>query len=177
MNATQAAGFRSAGLQIMLKELGTSLPSPQSMDGAASSSATIHHVSPRQSRAARPASAQQRLKRGSPAGSNSSEEAKVRPSKAAVWKRKEGRLHSDGGKVRPASAEGFFRGQQKPVRMTMSPSPRLLASPTRSHAAGGHGRLLEVRQGAALCAETLFGAGFFLGKYETCALTVLIGRQ
>lgn len=115
--------MRSAGLQMMLKELGSS--SPLSLDGAASNSATIRHDSPRR-RTARPTSAlEQRNKKDSFAVSSIPEDFKQGANKNNTWKIGGNHFHSSSGKVRPASAEGFFKGQRMPVRMTMPSSPLL----------------------------------------------------
>lgn len=117
--------------------------SPLSFDGAASSSATVHHISPPPSRtdfARRPGSG---LKKASPASSNSSEDRRRNASKANRWKAGESLLdHSETGKIRPGSAEGFFRGQREPVRMLLSNSS---ASPSRIGHGGAHAGLDDVR--------------------------------
>ena len=116
--------------------------SPLSFDGAASSSATVHHISPPPSRsdfARRPGSA---LKKTSPASSSSSEDRKRSAGKVKRWKAGEGVLdHSESGKIRPGSAEGFFKGQRAPVRMILSTGS---SSPSRIGHGGTHGGLDEV---------------------------------
>jgi hypothetical protein len=91
--------------------------SPLSFDGAASSSATVHHMSPRNEYDRRPLSAR---KKTSPASSNSSEDRR----RTTAKNKNKCCPHefSETGKIRPASAEGFFKGQRAPVRMNISNS-------------------------------------------------------